>query len=123
MKHNSFYVTLLAIPMLLCLLSCKDKSPTTPLPSITISITDSSLFIANNLTSNLHLFAIEQNIAARSEYALSCDSFNILPAKSTKELKYRDISGYAQNCKIIVFWWQCNDSTRGIVNNEIIQAK
>jgi hypothetical protein len=76
---------------------------------ITIRASDHSITITNHNIYPIRFFAVESKTAMLIDWVPACDTNdqNQIPASESIEIMYEDISGYTENCQIIVYWWFC----------------
>ncbi|MBN1465981.1 hypothetical protein JXA02_09480 [candidate division KSB1 bacterium] len=84
------------------------SGPTKDIDGLHIATEEDAFHIINRTDEELHLFLVEQGIAAVIEWAPYCMATGTVlqPAEEIR-IAFDNIYGYKPDCAVIVHWWSC----------------
>ena len=97
--------------------SCKKDNPDES--SICFTRTATHLKIENNTSKEIYIASFGQRILALIDWVPTCGNNNVQPNSSTI-VEFSSITGYSDNDKLVVFWWECDGNNPRTMHNVIL---
>lgn len=113
-------LSLLIIVVGLFLSNCSDAPSQNTFEQIEAEITNSNLDISNNSEATIYYFAIDQDLAAKTNWSASSTDKNAINSKEFKKLPLSEVAGYNPDNKIILYYWTSDNPSQRDINNLIV---
>ena len=108
---------LIGLTFLLLIGSCSKKDSEQNKICFTRTMTD--LKIENNTNKTIYFTAFGQNILPLIDWIPSCSNSGVA-ANSSVSKNLSTITGYLQEDKLIVYWWECTANKAGAIHSVLL---